>query len=101
MSSASRRAWLGVNCVEQGGVLHVVRVAVDSPADVAGLQIGDRIVAIDGTAVSTLDTLWTRLWAGGPAEREVKLEIERNGLRRNIDLYSIDRAQAIKRASGV
>ena len=101
MSSASRRAWLGVNCVEQGGVLHVVRVAVDSPADVAGLRVGDRIVAIDGAAVSTLDTLWTRLWAGGPAEREVKLEIERDGLRRSVDLHSIDRAQAIKRASGI
>ena len=101
MSSASRRAWLGVNCVEQSGVLHVVRVTSDSPAEVAGLQIGDRIVAIDGTAVNTLDTLWTRLWSGGPAEREVRLEIERDGARQSVGVHSIDRAQAIKRASGV
>ena len=101
MSSASRRAWLGVNCVEQSGVLHVVRVTSDSPAEVAGLQIGDRIVAIDGTEVNTLDTLWTRLWSGGPAEREVRLEIERDGARQSVGVYSIDRAQAIKRASGV
>jgi serine protease Do len=100
-SSASRRAWLGVNCVEQAGVLHVVRVAGDSPAEAAGVQVGDRIVAIDGTAVSTLDTLWTRLWAGGPAERDVTLEIERDGTRQSIGLRSIDRAQSIKRASGV
>ena len=73
MSSASRRAWLGVNCVEQGGTLHVVRVAGDSPAEAAGLRVGDRIVAIDGTAVTTLDTLWTRLWSGGPPERDVTL----------------------------
>ena len=101
MSSASRRAWLGVNCVEQSGVLHVVRITSDSPAEVAGLQIGDRIVAIDGTAVNTLDTLWTRLWSGGPAEREVRLEIERDGARQSVGVHSIDRAQAIKRASGV
>ena len=101
VSSASRRAWLGVNCVEQAGVLHVVRVAEDSPADVAGLRIGDRIHAIDGTPVSTLDSLWTRLWSGGPAERALTLEIERDGSRRRVDLHSIDRAQAIKRASGI
>lgn len=101
MSSASRRAWLGVNCVEQGGVLHVVRVTGDSPAEAAGLRIGDRIVAIDGTAVSTLDALWTRLWSGGPAEREVQLEIERDGDRRSLSLRSVERAQSIRRASGV
>ena len=101
MSSASRRAWLGVNCVEQAGVLHVVRIAGDSPAEAAGLRVGDRITAIDGTAVNTLDTLWTRLWSGGPPEREVTLEIERNGARQNVGLRSVDRAQAIKRAAGV
>lgn len=100
-SSASRRAWLGVNCVEQSGVLHVVRISGDSPAEAAGLRIGDRILAIDGAAVSTLDTLWTRLWSGGPAERDVLLEIERDGTRQNVGLRSVDRAQAIKRASGV
>jgi len=100
-SDASRRAWLGVNCVEQSGVLHVVRISGSSPAELAGLQIGDRILAIDGTAVSTLDTLWTRLWSGGPAERDVTLEIERDGTRQNVGLRSVDRAQAIARASGV
>jgi serine protease Do len=101
MSSASRRAWLGVNCVEQGGVLHVVRVAGDSPAEVAGVRVGDRIIAIDGTAVTTLDTLWTRLWSGGPPERDVTLEIERDGVRQDVGLRSIDRAQTIKRPEGV
>jgi hypothetical protein len=51
--------------------------------------------------VSTLDALWTRLWAGGPPERDVTLEIQRDGTRQSIGLRSIDRAQSIKRASGV
>ena len=101
MSSASRRAWLGLNCIEHSGVLHVVRISGDSPAEAAGLRIGDRITAIDGSAVSTLDALWTRLWAGGPAERDVLLEIERDGARQNVGLRSIDRAQAMKRPGGV
>jgi serine protease Do len=101
MSSASRRAWLGLSCVEHAGVLHVVRVAGDSPAEAAGVRIGDRITAIDGLAVSTLDTLWTRLWSGGPPERDVTLEIERNGSRQTVGLRSIDRTQAIRRPGGV
>jgi len=101
MSSASRRAWLGVSCVEQSGVLHVVRIAGDSPAEAAGLRIGDRITAIDGAAVNSLDTLWTRLWSGGPPEREVTLEIERDGTRQNVGLRSVDRAQTIKRPGGI
>lgn len=100
-SSASRRAWLGVSCVEQSGVLHVVRIAGDSPAEAAGLRVGDRITAIDGAAVNTLDTLWTKLWSGGPAERDVTLEIERDGARQNVGLRSIDRALTIKRPDGV
>ena len=101
MSSASRRAWLGVNCVEQSGVLHVVRITGDSPAEAAGLRVGDRIVAIDGAAVNTLDTLWTRLWTGGPPERDLTLEIERDGARHRLGVRSIDRAQSISRASGI
>jgi len=101
MSSASRRAWLGLSCVEHAGVVHVVRIAGDSPAEVAGLRIGDRITAIDGFAVSTLDALWTRLWSGGPPERAVTLEIERNGARQAVGLRSVDRTQTIKRPAGV
>jgi len=100
-SSASRRAWLGVNCVEDSGVLHVVRISGDSPAEAAGLRVGDRIVAIDGNAVDSLDRLWTQLWSGGPAERDVALDIERDGRRQTVALRSIDRAQSIRRASGI
>jgi serine protease Do len=100
-SSASRRAWLGVNCVEQRGAVHVVRIADESPAEAAGLRVGDRILAIDGTAVATLDALWTRLWSGGPAEREITLEIDRDGTRQAVAVRSIDRMQALTRARGI
>ncbi len=100
-SSASRRAWLGVNCVEQRGAVHVVRIAGDSPAEAAGLRVGDRILAIDGTSVATLEALWTRLWSGGPAERDVMLEIERNDTRQAIAVRSIDRMRALTRARGI
>ena len=74
-----------VDAVREFAADHVVRVTGDNPL----------------TDVNTLDALWTRLWSGGPAEREVRLEIERDGARQSVGVHSIDRAQAIKRASGV
>ena len=100
-SAGSQRAWLGLNCVEQGGMLRVVRVTDDSPADVAGLQVGDRILRIDGTEVRALAKLWQSLWAGGAAEREVTLDIERDAQPQTIKVFSVDRAQTLRRAEGI
>jgi serine protease Do len=99
-SAASKRAWLGVSCVEQSGRLRVVRVSDDSPAKNAGVRAGDVVRAIDGQAVFTLESLWKRLWQGA-VEREVTLELERDAAPLQLKLRSIDRQEVIKRPSGV
>jgi serine protease Do len=78
-----------------------VRVNEDSPADVAGLQVGDRIVSIDGTEVARLDQLWKALWRNGTAEREVSLVIERNGRSQTVKAFTVDRANTLRRPLGV
>jgi len=100
-SAASQRAWLGLNCVEQNGSLRVVRVSDDSPADVAGLQVGDHILRIDGQEVRALAALWLTLWTGGSAEREVTLEIVRDRLPQTLKVYSVDRMKTLRRAEGI
>jgi serine protease Do len=100
-SRASTRAWIGVNCVELGGEIRIVRVNDDSPADVAGLQPGDRILRIDGVAVEHLEELWKRLWAGASPEREVTLEIQRNGEAQTLKVQSVDRAKTLRRSRGI
>ena len=100
-SAASRRAWLGLNCVEQGGRVRVVRVNGDGPAEAAGLQPGDSIVTIDGTAVKTLDSLWKALWNGGLPERDVVLEIRRGDESRRMTLHSVDRMTTLRKAKGI
>lgn len=95
-----RRAWLGLNCVELAGALRVVRITQDSPADVAGLAVGDRILRIDGAEVSSLAALWRALWAGG-TEREVVLDILREGEAQAVKVYSIDRQKALRRPQGI
>jgi S1-C subfamily serine protease len=99
--AASRRAWLGLNCAEMEGRIRVVRVSDDSPADVAGLEVGDRILRIDGTEVQTLAGLWKALWAGGAPEREISLLIERADQQQTLKVYSVDRMKTLKRSQGI
>jgi serine protease Do len=100
-SRASTRAWMGLNCAEHEGELRVLRVSDDSPAEAAGVRAGDRILRIDGTAVSELAQLWKQLWAGGAPERRVRLEIERGGRPQTLELQTVDRAQVMRRAQGI
>jgi S1-C subfamily serine protease len=100
-SRLSQRAWMGVNCVEAEGTVRVVRVNSDSPAEVAGLEPGDRIVRIDGTEVKALEVLWKTLWAGGAPEREVTLDIVRKGQAQTLKLQSVDRMKTLKSAQGI
>jgi S1-C subfamily serine protease len=101
MGPASRRAWLGLNCAEVDGQVRVLRVSDDSPADVAGLEPGDRILQIDGTAVRTLSGLWQALWSGGASERPVQLLIERADRQQTLTVHSVDRMKTLRRAQGV
>jgi len=100
-SRLSQRAWMGVNCVEAEGTVRVVRVNSDSPAEVAGVEPGDRIVRIDGIEVKALEVLWKTLWAGGAAEREVTLDIVRGGTAQTLKLQSVDRMKTLKSAQGI
>ena len=99
--AASERAWLGVHCQETESGLRVLRVNDDSPADVAGLQVGDTIESVDGEAVQELASLYRALWRKGPPEREVLLQVMREGSRQTLKVYSVDRMKTFKRAQGV
>jgi len=97
----SQRAWLGLQAGETAAGLRVLRVNEDSPADVAGLEAGDTILAIDGQEVRTLEALWKRLWTGGPPERDVQLQVLRQGRPLAFTVHSVDRMKALKRPRGV
>jgi serine protease Do len=100
-SQASRRAWLGINCIERDGDVRIVRINEDSPAESAGLRVGDRIVGIDGTPVAALETLWKTLWRGDAAEREITLDIRRGATAQMMKVQAVDRATTLRRAQGI
>jgi S1-C subfamily serine protease len=100
-SRASERAWIGINCVETDDGVRILRVSPDSPADVAGLRVGDAILDIDGTEVKALEVLWKALWLGGRPEREVTLQLLRGGERHTVKVQTVDRMKTLRRPQGV
>jgi M6 family metalloprotease-like protein len=76
-SSATAAGYLGVVVSENGGKPMIEVVAPDSPAEVAGLQEGDVLVAVDGQSVVTTtearDALRAKL-AGDKVRIAVKRE---------------------------
>lgn len=100
-SAAGRRPWLGLNCIDDEGVVRVVRVGEDSPADVAGVEVGDVVLAIDGVPVADLARLWKTLWAGAergaPTERAVRLELQRGTQRLQLTVQAVEREKTLRR----
>jgi len=63
------------------GVVRVINVAADSPAQKAGIQVGDIVRSIDGRPVTRSNDLvnYVKSQARLHPDQEVTLEIERNG----------------------
>ena len=100
-SKASTRPWLGVNCAEAGGAVHIIRVTRDSPAEAAGLLPGDEISRVDGTEVRDLATFYKTLWKRSDAESEIRLEIHRGSGAQTLTVRSIDRMKSLVRPGGI
>lgn len=100
-SRQSVRAWIGLNCVDVDGRIRVVRINEDSPADVAGFEVGDQVTGLDGRAVKDVEQLWKALWAGQGAERTVTIDIERDGKPQRLTVQTVDRQKTLRKAEGV
>lgn len=99
-SRGSTRAWLGLNCAENEGEVRVIRVTRESPAELAGVQPGDRILRIDGAEVGALETLYKTLWRDG-AERDVLLTIRRAGEVQTLTVHALDRMKTLRKPQGI
>lgn len=71
--------WLGVSIAEdERGHILITYVEEKSPADLAKIQEGDRIIKIDGREVKNSDQLISEIRNHQPGQ-EITLTIERNG----------------------
>lgn len=98
---ASRRPWLGLSSAEQAGRIHVVRVSDDSPAQAAGVAVGDVVLAIDGAPVSSLEAFYKKLWSHANPDDDIQLTIAKGSEIRHLTLKGVDRMTTLRRAAGI
>lgn len=72
-------ATLGADIQEQNGAVIVKQVHNGSVAALAGLKTGDQIVSLNGKAISTEADYATQLQAAASGNREVLIQLRRNG----------------------
>ena len=91
------RPWLGLYAQEDEEGVAVSSVAPNGPAQKAGVQVGDRILAVAGARVADLAWLWRSVWACGNAGARVRLTVGRGGgAGRDLVVTSIDRRSFLK-----
>jgi C-terminal processing protease CtpA/Prc len=76
---------------EENGVLRVVRVAEDGPAQRAGVRPGELVLGVAGERVGSLAELWRRVRGLGAAGVAVPLDLHGPGSVRRVVVTSIDR----------
>ncbi len=93
------RPWLGIYAVEVDDNVVVAGTASGAPAERAGLQNGDVILAVDGAEVTDLAGFFRHIWALGAAGIEVPLTVFQEGRTADIRVTSGDRSDFLKSPS--
>lgn len=100
-SKASHRPWLGLNSREQDGRVQVQRVSKESPAQAAGLQPGDVVLAVDGAKVATLEAFYKKLWNRATPDADVQLTVLQGAEIKTIVVRAVDRMSTLRQAEGI
>ncbi len=93
------RPWLGMYTVDRDGRLMVNGLATGGPAERAGVQAGDLVVAVGGARVTGLADLFRQVWRQGPAGAEISLTLARGGAPVYVRVASGDRNDFLKKPS--
>jgi S1-C subfamily serine protease len=90
------RPWLGLYAQEVDDAIVIAGLAEKGPASKAGLRPGDRILAVRDEPISSLASLWRKVWARGPAGSEIVLQIARDNEALAVRILSADRTRFLK-----
>jgi len=90
------RPWLGLYATEVNSRVVVVGLSSRGPARKADLRTGDIVLAVGGTEVNDLASLFRRIWSLGNAGVEVPLMIYRDGRTMELRVSSADRRRFLK-----
>ncbi len=68
----------------------ITNLRKDSPGDLVGLQVGDQIIAVNGTMVFSLDLNSVNGYFNSKAGKRVSVDVERDGKRLKFDFRLVD-----------
>jgi S1-C subfamily serine protease len=94
--NAPARPWLGLYATEVENRLVIVGLADRGPAKRADLRTGDVVLAVAGSEVRDLATLFRRIWAQGKAGVDVPITIYRDGSTMEMRVKSGERERFLK-----
>ena len=100
-TKSSRRPWLGLSSTEQSGRVQIVRVSKQSPAQLAGLEPGDLVLAVDGAKVATLEEFYKKLWDHARPDAEISLTVLQGADIKTIVLKPVDRMSTMRKPAGI
>ena len=98
-SSLPPRPWLGMYAADAEGRLVVKGLASGGPAERAGVQSGDMVVAVGGERVAGLADFFRKTWQLGPAGTEIALTLARRGAPVHVRIHSADRHDFMRKPS--
>jgi S1-C subfamily serine protease len=90
------RPWLGLYATEVDDSIVIAGISDRGPASKTPLRPGDRILAVRDEPISSLASLWRRVWASGPAGSEVVLQVARERETMQVRIPSADRSRLLK-----
>ncbi len=96
VSGVPAHPWLGLYATDYTDYVVVAGLAGEGPAEQAGVETGDMVLAVAGQPVSTLIQLFRLVWALGPAGTVVPLTLSRDGATLEMELRSADRTDFLK-----
>jgi serine protease Do len=100
-SKLSKRPWVGLTSSEQGGRVQIVRVNKDGPAQAAGLQPGDVVLAVDDAKVANLEAFYKKLWDRASPEADIKLTVLQGADLKTITIKAVDRMSTMRKPAGI
>lgn len=84
---------IGLSVGEKDGKVVIFDVTSDAPAEEAGLEIGDVVVAVDGVEVEDVDDATNRI--AGENGTEVKVTVKRDGKKKD---FAMNRGKVINKS---
>jgi S1-C subfamily serine protease len=93
------RPWMGLYSMEALGRVLITSISNRSPAEEAGVEPGDVLLAVNGLQVSGLADLYRKVWSAGEAGVTISLGLLRDDEMISISVKTADRSSFMKQPS--